>query len=324
MRPGIARAGANQIDGRDASRLKTFDGCVRALDAGEDCAGSLGEQSSATACPPRLASLIGPRDSARSACAPSSDNTIATSVMSSGYVGVRADRHLAAAAKARHDGPLGVERARESLIVDGSHPRHHTAVGGTRFDRDDALAGRRHARGIGSGGDTRAMPRRIRPAEARTSASYSPSSSFRRRVSRLPRIGRNRAPGNESRQLRGPPDAARADPWALPSRAPALRTLSRSASPTSWSPSDGASAEHDGVRASSRGSAADDEAAGSTTGMSLLLWTARSISPRAARPRFPSRTSACRRSARSSLRQAIPEVLITTISHSVGARAQQR
>ena len=54
-------------------------------------------------------------------------------------------------------------------------------------------------------------PSRRRPAQASTSASNPPASSLARRVSTLPRMGANVAPGEERRQLRHPPHAARAD-----------------------------------------------------------------------------------------------------------------
>ena len=56
--------------------------------------------------------------------------------------------------------------------------------------------------------EARAAAARPRPARAHRTR---PSSSLRSRVSRLPRIGANRAPGNSRAQLRDAPHAARAD-----------------------------------------------------------------------------------------------------------------
>ena len=102
-------------------------------------------------------------------------------------------------------------------------------------------------------------PSRLRPAAASTRASYSPSSTLRRRVSTLPRTGRNRARGNravscaERRTLLVP--IAGSSPSAV---RPCLKT---SAS-----------------RESSRGStAATPRPSGSVTDMSLALCTARSM-----------------------------------------------
>ena len=56
-----------------------------------------------------------------------------------------------------------------------------------------------------------ASPSRRRPAAASTSASNSPASSLRSRVSTFPRTGANRPRHHERRKLRDAPDAARAD-----------------------------------------------------------------------------------------------------------------
>ena len=125
-----------------------------------------------------------------------------------------------------------------------------------------------------------ANPSRRSPAAASTSASCSPSSSLRSRVSRLPRIGVNRAPGNSRvscamrRTLPVPIDGDLAERGhELVDRVATVRprlvcAVARTGSTTA-------------SRGSSRGSTpAIASPSGSTAGMSLLLCTARSISPR--------------------------------------------
>ncbi len=191
--------------------------------------------------------------------------------------------------------------------------------------------------GIGSAAEIRARwPSRTRPADARTSASYPPSSSFRRRVSRFPRIGRNWAAGKSRVScairltllvpIRG----------QLPSRATSSSNVTlvsdaslAEASADSLEAEAGTLALSAGnttaSRASSRGSAAPiARPLGSTTGMSLLLWTARSISPASSassisftKRRLPPICAIVASASRS------PEVLITTISHSIPGLARK-
>ena len=116
-----------------------------------------------------------------------------------------------------------------------------------------------------------ANPSRRIPADASTSASNSPASSLRRRVSTLPRIGREaRAPAGASRAARSGercpvpiaarcrvPQGPRRDPLAMnPLRARSRRADPRAAGPPAT------------VRPS-----------GSTADMSFALCTARSIAP---------------------------------------------
>ena len=111
----------------------------------------------------------------------------------------RADRRLAAAAQRLDQRPLGRERVAGRGVVDRAPPRRARARRARAdLDRDDPLAGRRHARlGRRSTSEMRdAKPSRVSPAAASTSASCAPSSSLRNRVSRLPRMPVNRAPGN--------------------------------------------------------------------------------------------------------------------------------
>ena len=119
-----------------------------------------------------------------------------------------------------------------------------------------------------------AIPRRRRPAAARTIALYSPLSSLRKRVSRLPRIGLKRAPGNSRvncairRTLLVPSDGD-----------------SPSAATTSLKDISAVRTVLDGNTIASRGSSRASTAptfkpSGRIAGMSLLLWTARSISSR--------------------------------------------
>ena len=157
----------------------------------------------------------------------------------------------------------------------GSRPRRCPGLGaGTQ-----AVGRKRRTR------SATANPSRRRPAAARTSASCSPASSLRSRVSRLPRIGVNRAPGKQPRQLRDAADAAGAD-----------RRRAAEQRHEIFERVDGpAKAGHDvGVCPASAGRATPPHRAGPraaapppmaspsgrTAGMSLLLCTARSISPR--------------------------------------------
>src|SRR5579872_2585039 len=101
------------------------------------------------------------------------------------------------------------------------------------------------------------QPRRRRPAEARRMASYWPSSSFRRRVSTLPRIFSMCRSGRIARNC-----AARRSEL-VPTRVASDRRLPTTAS-----------------RGSSRtGVAASVSPLGISVGMSFRLWTARSIVP---------------------------------------------
>ena len=161
------------------------------------------------------------------------------------------------------------------------------------------------------------MPSRRSPAAASTSASWSPSSSFLSRVSRLPRMGANRAPGEHPRQLGDTPHAARADRRRRPQRDDEVvhrrerRVLRAEAQLSALTGSTTASS------GSSRGSTpAIVSPSGSTVGMSLLLWTARSISRRSSassisftKSRLPP-ASDRGRSTRLS-----PVVLMTTMRH---------
>ena len=128
-----------------------------------------------------------------------------------------------------------------------------------------------------------ANPSRRSPAAASTSASYSPLSSLRRRVSRLPRIGVKRAPGMSRVELRDAADAAGADHRRLAELgdqvvdgAAGWRGRWRDGRRREPSTAGNTIASS----GSSRGStAAICRPSGSTADMSLLLWTARSMSP---------------------------------------------
>ena len=156
-----------------------------------------------------------------------------------------------------------------------------------------------------------ANPRRRSPAAASTSASCSPASSFLSRVSRLPRMGANRAPLNTpescamrrtlpvpmfGRCVRVP----RPDPSSVSALCPVPSALTGSTTASSGS---------------SRGStAAIARPSGSSAGMSLLLCTARSMSFLSSassisltKRRFPPASD----SGRSAI--ASPDVLMTTM-----------
>ena len=93
-------------------------------------------------------------------------------------------------------------------------------IAGADLDRDDAPA-RRRARRPRPAARTRsgaAKPRRCSPAAASTSASCAPSSSFRSRVSRLPRIAVELRAWEQPCQLSDAPNAPRADRRRLPER----------------------------------------------------------------------------------------------------------
>ena len=112
-----------------------------------------------------------------------------------------------------------------------------------------------------------------RPAAASTSASYSPPSSLRSRVSTLPRIGENRGLRKQPRQLRDAADAAGADRRR---RRPGRASGSALERPRAGRPLIGAGPR--ASRGSSRGrTAAIVSPSGRTTDMSFALCTARSI-----------------------------------------------
>ena len=106
-------------------------------------------------------------------------------------------------------------------------------------------------------------PRRLRPAAASTMASYKPSSSLRRRVSRLPRRGSMRRSGRKAR------NCVRRRRLEVPTTAPCGRSCSEA-----WRGDTSAS------RGSSRSmTAASTKPSGSSIGTSLSECTARSAWP---------------------------------------------
>ena len=136
--------------------------------------------------------------STRTIRVPSSDATAATSSSMLAVDGARqrADRCLAAAAECFHQSPLRFERHAGISVVDSADDLagRRRRSRGFRRRRCPARATARTPWPAASCVMRDAIPRRRSPAAARTSASYSPASSFLRRVSRLPRMGANRAP----------------------------------------------------------------------------------------------------------------------------------
>src|SRR5262245_52296626 len=164
-----------------------------------------------------------------------------------------------------------------------------------------------------------ANPSRLRPAAASTSASCWPSSSFRKRVSRLPRIGEKRALG------RSRVSCATRRTLPVPIDGDWPRAATRSSTlvgPDDWPRLPRTTASNGFSRGSTPAIARPP---GSTAGMSLLLWTARSISRRRSassisftNSRFPptsERGASWRRS---------PLVLIVTIWHGRPPAASRR
>ena len=220
---------------------------------------------------PRLRS----RARRRSRRAPSGDATIACISRCCGCPrvdrGERAERQLAAAAE-RATRPR--VRPRAPRTPRRRAPRCSARRHGSSSARDSRprrCPGPAPGR-TGVGGIIAVMrspkPSRRRPAAASTSASYSPASSLRSRVSTLPRIGAKRGAGEGRRQLRDAPDAARAD---------ARRAAQRGRAPLGRRPAPPAAAR--GRRADPRAaaSAAIVSPSGSTAGMSLALCTATSM-----------------------------------------------
>ena len=176
---GIARAGADQIDGRILHGCMAFHGRrARAATSARISSAPRASSCSATRAARRrsgsrtepVASARAPsravqRNHDRRRCAPSSPATSR----------VRADRHLAPAAQSRRRPRARPSSAARAVgIVDASSPaRVHASSSLANFDRDDALTRRRHAdvRSAAPPRCARACSRRLRPAAARTSAS---------------------------------------------------------------------------------------------------------------------------------------------------------
>ena len=175
---------------------------------------------------------------------------------------MRADRRVAARVQLLDDRALRLEPAARGRVVERADrllpPRLPIRV--SSASRPCPGAGTNWSQDRGCAPSSR--PRRRRPASASTTASYSPSASFRRRVSTLPRNGRT--------WMRG----LIASSWErrrrldVPTRAPSGSSSMPLAVPTSAS------------RGSSPlGTAAIARPSGSRPGTSFALWTARSTSP---------------------------------------------
>ena len=183
------------------------------------------------------------------------------------------------------------------------------------LDGDDALARRRHAgldrqRERDAVARTRAAAARPPPGRAHRTR---PASSLRSRVSRLPRIGAKRAPGKQPRQLSDAPHAARADRRRLAERGHEHRRASGDGSGPSPACRPAAPPRRADLRAAGRRRC---QAVGQTAGMSLLLCTARSMSPPSSASSISftnSRLPPTSESGASCSRS--PEVLMTTMRH---------
>ena len=285
--PGIARAGADQVD--DAVHRRDYgsrrSAVVLRLCAPrfvEDVAGAVGEQLARR--PARRVAAAAsrvPRAVARTTRLPSSATTTATSSSSSPSTGdasapIGVWQPPPSASTSARSASSAAPSPRSSIAADRCA---HAASSLADLDRDDALARRRHAR-----------RRRQRQRDARREAEPAQAGGGQHERIVLagvelakPRVEiaadrREPRAGKQPRQLRDAADAAGADrrrcaraSRSSPRSTPAdvQRRIGRARGSTTAS------------RGSSRGStAAIARPSGSTAGMSLLLCTARSISPR--------------------------------------------
>ena len=217
------------------------------------------------------------------AARPSGDATTRASVESSPFVrrqSRRAESGIRRRAPPRR--PLGLRAQRGVAVVEPLTRRRGVARRRSRISIATMPwpgAGTQTSSGIAA--EMRARePEPLRPAAASTSASYSPSSSLRRRVSTLPRIGMKRAPAEAAASAARCAARCRCRSTASRRGVPARLSLKS----TTAVPRRSTSAS----RGSSRGStAAIVEPVGQTAGMSLRCGR-RGRSRRAgARPRFP-------------------------------------
>ena len=164
----------------------------------QNLARAAAKSCAATRTPMRRRIDQAPRPVARTARLPSTATTAATSSIVSPSTSSPARRW---ASGIRRPAPRPA-RALPSGLRSPRHRRSPPPLAEptsrlSHLDGDDALPGAGTQAVAGRMNEMRAPnPSRRKPAAASTSASCSPESSFRRRVSRLPRIGVKRAPGN--------------------------------------------------------------------------------------------------------------------------------
>ena len=153
---------------------------------------------------------MGPRDSARIARAPSSESTTATSAIDPlVHPGMRADRHLAAAAKPGHD--RAARRRAPPWRPDrrsSRRPRRSRSSPSRISTAMMPCPGAGTHAGTGSTVEMRARcSSRISPADASTMASYCPSSTLRKTRAQIAADWKERCAGKQSR--RAAPSAER-------------------------------------------------------------------------------------------------------------------
>ena len=289
MRPGIARAGADQVDdARRRHRVCRSRRRVRRRLQRACASARISPAPSARSCAPtRAPSARGVRRGplARlahgAAAVERDDDRNQLERVAVDRRRERADRRLAAAAERFDERALRLSAAPAVRIVDRAPRRAARASSSSRISiATMPWPGAGTQAAAGSVIEIRdANPSRRSPAAASTMASWAPSSSLRRRVSRLPRIGANRAPGNSRVELRDAPHAAGADRRRLRRGAPraSVDRVDVGCAGAEPAPARAARPRRAGL---SRGSTpAIVRPSGSTAGMSLLLWTARSMSP---------------------------------------------
>ena len=260
-----------------------------------------------------------PRRSARTARLPSGAATIATSSSVSSSSG-----DASAPIGVWQPPPRAVTSARSavsataaSAVVDRRHRASCVVVFRPNLHRYDTLSGRRHAGGCGQG--HRDPRREAQPSQSRGGENERIVLALVELAKPRVEVAANRQEASvrkQPRQLRDAPHAARADRGRRPQSAivTAVVDIVESGSPDPALAGSGAPPRRAGLPAAT--TAAIVRPSGSTTGMSLLLWTARSISPRRrasssslTKRRFPPASesgASCRRS---------PEVLIVTSRH---------